>query len=420
MKPNPNLISRLDGVLILLYLALISMGWFNIYAADYGEVRTFSLEFKQTYEKQLLWIVVSIFFAASLVIIDSKFYTSFSYVIYGIVIIALVSVLFFGQEVAGSKSWFVIGSFKLQPSEFAKFATALVVAKYLSIRNFNFNNIKHFLISVALIGLPMLLIILQHEAGSALVFAAFALVFYREGLNQWVLIIGVFIVVLFLLALLIEQFIFIGILTGLAALVLWFVRKRKKLLIRLIFFWIIVCSFVVGVDYGFHSILRPHQQERINVLIGKEIDIKTTAYHVTQSKIAIGSGGFWGKGYLKGTQTKYDFVPEQSTDFIFCTIGEEWGFAGSSVVIILYLALIIRIILMAEKQRSVLSRVYGYSVACILFIHFTINIGMTIGLVPIIGIPLPFFSYGGSSLLAFTILLFVFVKFDAERNLILK
>lgn len=327
----------------------------------------------------------------------------------------LLAVLLVGNVTSGSKSWFLIGNFKLQPSEFAKFATCLALAKYLSALNIKIQDIRTKIITAFIIGLPVLLIFLQNDTGSALVYTAFIFVLYREGLSGNVLILGVLGIALFFLALLINQYIILGVLLAIALILFKYIRKRRKEITILVGSFIIIAGFVFSVNYIYENVLEEHQKGRIDVLLGKEVDLKGIGYNVNQSKIAIGSGGFIGKGFLQGTQTKYNFVPEQSTDFIFCTIGEEWGFVGSSIVIVLYVLLFLRIIMMAERQRSSYSRIYGYGVASILFFHFVINIAMTIGLAPVVGIPLPFISYGGSSLWAFTILLFVFIKQDANR-----
>lgn len=327
----------------------------------------------------------------------------------------LVSVLLFGKEIAGSRSWFQIGSFSLQPSEFAKFATSLALAKYLSKIDINFNRFSPKFVSATIIILPALLILLQHDTGSAMVFSALILVLYREGLSGNLLLLGVATAVLFILALIINKFILIGLLAANVVLIYFLYKNLRRKLFLLIGVFIVAAAYIYSVDYAFENILESHQKKRINVLIGKETDIRGAGYNVHQSKIAIGSGGATGKGFLKGTQTKFDFVPEQSTDFIFCTIGEEWGFLGSFIIIFLFVGLLVRLIFVAERQRSKFSRVYGYAVASIIFFHFAVNIAMTIGLFPVIGIPLPFISYGGSSLWGFTILLFIFIRQDAVR-----
>jgi len=411
---------NIDWVSIMLYFSLVMIGWVAIYAADYNREHPMIFDLSQNYGKQFLWIAISFFVAICFLIIDSKFYTSFSYIIYGFILLALIVVLFFGKEVAGSRSWFEVGSLKIQPSEFAKYTTTIALAKYISTRNSIIKGLKSKLITLAIIGAPALLIILQGDMGSALAYAAFVLVLYREGLSEELLLFGLLIILLFILALLIDKFILIFCLLLIVVFISFLFRKSKRVIYISIISFVISSSFIYGVNFGFNNFLKPHQQARIKVLLGQDVDLKGAAYNVNQSKIAIGSGGFWGKGFLKGTQTKYDFVPEQSTDFIFCTIGEEYGFFGSLIVIGIFLGLLIRIIFISERQRSKFTRIYGYGVASLLFLHMVINVGMTIGLVPIIGIPFPFISYGGSALLAFTILLFTLLKLDAERLMFLR
>jgi rod shape determining protein RodA len=322
--------------------------------------------------------------------------------------------------VKGSYGWIDIGSFKLQPAEFAKFATNMALAKYLSTLGIRMQDLRTKIISFLIIGVPGAIILLQNDTGSAMVFGSFIFVLYREGLSGNVLLLGFFVVVLFVISLLVKKTVLFGIIAG-AALVFYFlVRKTRKNILIIVAGALVAAAIVFSVDYVYNNVLQLHQRTRIDVVLGKELDLKGAGYNVNQSKIAIGSGGWFGKGFLQGTQTKFDFVPEQSTDFIFCTVGEEWGFMGSLVVIGLFLLLLVRIIVIAERQRSQYTRIYGYGVASILFFHLMINIGMTIGLAPVIGIPLPFFSYGGSSLWSFTILLFVFIKLDAYRFQILR
>jgi rod shape determining protein RodA len=398
-----------------MYFLLVLIGWVNIYAAVYNQEHQNIFDFSQNFGKQLIWIGTSVLLALVILIIDAKFFSTFSYVIYLLVIAMLIGVLLFGKEIAGSKSWFQIGSFSLQPSEFAKFATALALAKYLSKIDLNINRFSTKLNSVIIIFIPAVLILLQHDTGSAMVFFALILVLYREGLSGTILLLGLFVALLFILALVINKFILIGLLAANAILIYYLYKGLRKKVVWIVGIFLLTAGYVYSVDYAFENMLESHQKKRINVLLGKETDIRGAGYNIHQSKIAIGSGGFAGKGFLKGTQTKFDFVPEQSTDFIFCTVGEEWGFIGSFVTIILFLALLSRIVIIAERQRSRFSRIYGYGVASIIFFHFAINIGMTIGLFPVIGIPLPFISYGGSSLLGFTILLFIFIKQDSVR-----
>lgn len=401
-------------------MALALIGWLNIYSAVYNEDHSSIFDLSQNYGKQLIWILTSIVIAIFILIIDSKFYEAFAIPGYVLSLLLLVAVLVFGKEVAGSKSWFEIGSFRLQPAEFTKMATALALARFLSAVNIEMREVRTKFIAGVIILIPMAMILLQNDTGSALVFCSFVFVLYREGLSQNVLIIGFVSALLFVLALMIDKFTIITVLFGFTLIALLLVRRTKRNIITLFFIFSIAAGAVFSVDFFFNEVLEPHQKQRINVLLGKETDLKGAGYNVNQSLIAIGSGGFFGKGYLNGTQTKFDFVPEQSTDFIFCTVGEEWGFFGAFVVIGLFTALIYRIIAVAERQKSNFTRIYAYGVASIIFMHLMVNIGMTIGLLPVIGIPLPFMSYGGSSLWAFTILLFVLVKLDSYRMFVLR
>jgi len=415
MRQRTSILQNIDWVTIFLYLLLVLIGWVNIYAAEYNIAHTSIFDKDMNYGKQMVWILTSVFLIMLILIIDAKFFTTFSWVIYILVMGMLIGVLLFGREIAGSKSWFQVGSFSLQPSEFAKFATALALAKFISKINTDFTKLSSRITAGGIIFVPIVLILLQHDTGSALVFIALVLVLFREGMSGTFLFIGLIAIVLFLLALLVNKFIILVVLVFNAALVFYMFKKLRKKWIWIAGVFLIASAWVFSVDYAFENILETHQKKRINVLLGIEKDIRGAGYNVHQSKIAIGSGGFSGKGFLQGTQTKYNFVPEQSTDFIFCTVGEEWGFVGSFVVIVLFVGLLARLVILAERQRSKFSRVYGYGVASILFFHFAINIGMTIGLFPVIGIPLPFISYGGSSLWGFTILLFVFLKQDSAR-----
>lgn len=433
-KDEHSLFYGIDKLTIFIYLLLIFMGWLNIYAAVYNEDHQSIFDTTQKYGKQLIWISSAIFIAVLILIIDAGFYTVFAYFFYAFILLACIAVPYLGREVKGSRSWFRFGDFGIQPAEFMKFATNLALAKFLSNVNIEventsrrnrlsdlIRNYKNTLTAVAILGAPLLVIkLLQDETGLAIVFVAFVVVLYREGLSINFLIVGLLSVILFVLALVIvawKLIIFLGIVGVITYL---FMRKTWQKLLLVILVFLGASGVVVGTRYVYEH-LEPHQKTRIDVLLGRgTVDLKKEGYNVNQAKIAIGSGGFAGKGYLQGTQTKYDFVPEQDTDFIFCTVGEEWGFLGTSTVIILELLLIIRIIFMAERQRSAFSRIYGYGVASVLFFHVAINIGMTIGLMPVIGIPLPFFSYGGSSLWSFTILLFIFIKLDARRMVILR
>ncbi len=387
-----------------------------IYASVYKETNPNIWDGTQNYGKQLVWIGISSFLGLMILLIDEKFFYAFAYPIFGITIVLLVLVLVAGTTVKGSSSWIEIGNFRIQPAEFAKFGTALALAKFLSGYNVNFEKDRKIqVISAGIIILPMIIILFQNETGSTLVFTSFILVLFREGLPGWILFSGFMLVILAILALLIPPlYIMIGLVV--LAIVFLLVVRRTSLLIGLtVGVLLLSCVMVSSINYVFENVMQAHQRTRINVLLGKQVDIKGAGYNVQQSKIAIGSGSFWGKGFLQGTQNKFRFVPEQSTDFIFCTIGEEYGFLGSFIFVFLYVFLLYRLLMMAERQRQKFNRVYGYSVVCILFFHFVINVGMTLGLMPVIGIPLPFISYGGSALLSFTILLFIFIRLDANR-----
>lgn len=408
-------VSSIDWLSLSLYLILMLLGWVMIYSAVYDENHSSIFDMSQRYGKQLLWIILSLFLGAVILMIDAKFFNVFAYPIYTFVMLMLVGVLLFGSTIAGSKSWFQIGGFAIQPAEFAKFATALALASYLGKLNRDLSLWKTRLTAFAIIGLPAVLILAQYDTGSALVFTVFILVLYREGMSGALMVIGGIAAFLFVLTLYFGQWYVIGGLAVLFGISLLMIRRNRSNITKMLAILVVGVAFVFSVDYAFEKILEPHQRTRINVLLGLEKDLMGAGYNVNQSKIAIGSGGFSGKGFLQGTQTKYNFVPEQSTDFIFCTVGEEWGFMGTTAVILLYLLLLSRLIILAERQRSAFSRIYGYGIASVLFFHFAINIGMTIGLVPVIGIPLPFISYGGSSLWAFSIMFFVFLKQDANR-----
>jgi len=415
MRETKNIFQNIDRATVIIYLVLVFFGWINIYAAVYNEEHKSIFDLSQSYGKQLLWIITALFLCIIILAIDGKFFSALAYPIYGFAILTLIAVMFIGVEINASKSWFQIGEFRIQPAEFAKFTTALAISKYLSHINTNIKELRTKIIVGALILLPVLIIFLQNDTGSALVYFSLIFVLYREGLSGNWLIIGLAVTVLFVLTLMINEYILMGSLTIVFAAFFYFIRKKRKEILLLLGLYLGTLAFVFTVDYIYDNVLQRHQKERIDVLLGNDVDLKGAGYNLHQSKIAIGSGGFWGKGFLNGTQTKFNFVPEQSTDFIFCTIGEEWGFVGSTIIIALFVILLLRLIKMAERQRSVFSRIYGYSVASIIFFHVLVNIGMTIGLVPVIGIPLPFFSYGGSSLWSFTILLFIFIKLDAYR-----
>lgn len=464
-----NVWENVDWITIGLYLAMMFIGWINIYAAVYNEEHKSIFDMTQQYGKQLMWIGAAIFIAVLMINTDSKFFVTFAFPIYIALILVLLSVLVIGSEIKGAKSWIQLGNFSIQPSEFMKMGTSLALARYISSYDFKMHDYKSLMTLGGILLIPVGLIFLQNDTGSAIVFGVFILVLYREGLNGLVLFFSFLIALVFILTMILDPFITILILS-VAALIINYLLKKKlqrtligggvlfgifgllwllnnifggsispiffilvaAILTSAMFFtWAIMLHkrslailigiylgsvlFSVSVDYVFHNIMEQHQRDRINELLGIQSDVLGTGYNVNQSKIAIGSGGFFGKGFLQGTQTKFDFVPEQSTDFIFCTVGEEWGFIGTTAVISLFMALLMRIIFLAERNRSRFSRVYGYCVACIMFFHFSVNIGMTIGLAPVVGIPLPFFSYGGSSLWSFTLLLFIFVRLDASR-----
>ncbi len=469
MKRTINIWANTDWLTVALYLVLVFLGCLNIYASLYSEEHQSILDFTQPYGKQIIWVFAALFVILIVFLFDSKFFPFFAYLIYAVIIFLLIAVLLFGTEIHGARSWFQIGGFNLQPAEFAKFATLLAIAKYLGSYNLKIHRLKTLFFLAVILLLPAILIFLQNDTGTALVFVVFIFIFFREGLSASFLFITLLLVVFFILSLILDIFTIIILLMLVSFIFFWIYRKKFKevrnalaifiaisaclwgineifslnfplsiiVLTSLgisgilffilayaykipyvyIIFSILIASIVYtySVDYFFNNVLEQHQQARINVLLGIKQDLRGTGYNVNQSKIAIGSGGLTGKGFLQGTQTKFDFVPQQSNDFIFCTVGEEWGFFGTSVVVLLFVFLLLRLIFLAERQRSKFSRIYGYGVVSILFFHFFINIGMTIGLIPVIGIPLPFLSYGGSSLWGFTILLFIFIRLDARR-----
>jgi len=422
LNREDNISGSLDWATIGLYLALVLFGWLNIYAVVYDESvnqSIFSLSLNSG--RQLLFIIASMFIIAGIVILDMRFYEAFAYVLYALLMLMLLFIPFIGKEVGGNKAWIGIGSFGGQPSELAKFVTALAVAKYAGSVGFRMDNLRNQAVMFSLIGLPMALILLQKDTGTALVFTSFIFVFFREGMSPFLMIVGICAAAIFVLTLLIPNQLYLhGAIVIALALLIAFGRKKIKRIVLLSVGAILIMGVIESVDYVITDVLKPHQQNRIKALINPDADPLGFGWNVTQSKIAIGSGGFIGKGFLKGTQTKYDFVPEQSTDFIFCTIGEEHGWIGSLLVIALFVTLLLRVIYIAERQKNRFARVYGYSVGSIFFFHFAVNIGMTIGLFPVIGIPLPFFSYGGSSMWGFTILLFILLKLDAHRGQVLQ
>lgn len=433
MRSRKGILQDIDWFTIILYGVLVIFGWLNIYAANYNEKAAF-FDLSKNYAKQLLWIGAALVLIWLILMLEARLFKTFAYPIYSIGIFLLILVLVVGSEIKGAKSWIVLGPVSFQPAEFAKLGTALAVTKYLNDLTLKSQQFRVRFTAIFLLFLPAALIMLQPDTGSTLVYASFIFVFYRQGLSGNVLLFGLGAAVFFILALLVKQtsitlpfsieltgqyvlILSLAIISGLIYLI--FNSKRNKILWPVLVGFILVSGYILSVDYVFDNVLSGHQQDRINELLGITSDPRGAGYNVNQSKIAIGSGGLVGKGFLEGTQTKFNFVPEQSTDFIFCTVGEEWGFVGSFLVVLLFVTLFLRLIFLAERQRSAFSRIYIYCVASILFFHFAINIGMTIGLAPVIGIPLPFFSYGGSSLWSFTALLFIALKLDSERMHIL-
>lgn len=406
---------NVDKVTLAIFAALCIIGWLNIYAAVFDPEKGNLFNLGTNYGKQFIFLITAGILGILILVMDVKFFSTFSPLFYGVSIFLLLVVLVVGRNVGGNQAWIPLGSFRLQPSEFAKFATCLVLAQFLSTTTIKNKTWQTTLQAGAIIGIPVALILAQPDVGSALTFASLIFVLYREGLSGYFLVFGLLGIVLFILTLLLSKIVLIVGLVVIAGFLLTQIRNKKQWMRPIILGTIGSILFIFSVDFTYKNILKPHHRNRIDVLLGKVEDLRGEGYNVNQSKIAIGSGRFWGKGFLQGTQTKYDFVPEQSTDFIFCTVGEEWGFVGSLVVVGLYLFLLLRIIFIAERQRSSFSRIYGYGVASILFCHFFLNLGMTMGLVPVIGIPLPFISYGGSSLWGFTLLLFILLRLDANR-----
>lgn len=408
---------NVDWLTVLIWVLLCLIGWFNIYAAVYDPEHTGLFNLSTNYGKQAIFILSAIFIGLTILIIDAKLFASLSPIIYAITLILLVVVLVIGKNVGGNQAWIQLGTFRLQPSEFAKLATCLLLAWYLSSQSNKTPNMRTVMTGALIVLVPVVLVLLQPDMGSALAFSSLIFIFYREGYisTNFMILIGLAIILSVLSLLFNEWWIVLGMLVVCGA-IFYFSPRRQRLIVPIITLFLISTAYVFVVEFAYNNLLRPHQRSRIEVILGKIDDPRGEGYNLNQSKIAIGSGQFWGKGYLQGTQTKYNFVPEQSTDFIFCTIGEEWGFVGSVSLVGLYIFLLLRIINIAERQRTAFARIYAYGVASILFFHFAINIGMTIGLVPVIGIPLPFISYGGSSLWSFSVLLFILLKFDANRK----
>lgn len=434
-EDRDSLIARIDRPLVILYLLLMFMGWANIYSAAYDPAHASIFDQSKEYGKQAVWIAISLVMFGGLLLIKGEFFRFMAYPIYGSVLLLLVLVLLVGKEVNGAKAWFGIGSFGIQPAEFSKFATALALTRYLSGLP-ALIGLRSRAIATGLILAPVALIMLQPDTGTALVSGAFILVLYREGLSGNILLLGILAAVLSVLSLILKESAFglpftdralpgqyfLMVLILVFGLLAWLVvhnmvvRRSRGRFYKLIAIGLVSSAVFIGsVDYTFEKVLAAHQRDRILVMLGQKEDPQGLGYNVKQSQTAIGSGGFAGKGYLEGTLTKYKYVPMQSTDFIFCTVGEEWGFLGTTLIVVLFAILIVRCILLSDRQRSRFTRIFAYCVGSIFFLHLMINVGMTIGLAPVIGIPLPFFSYGGSSLFGFTLLLGVLIRLDAER-----
>jgi rod shape determining protein RodA len=412
---NQSVTNNLDWISVFIYIILVIMGWLNIYSSSLSlSDESFTLDLTQFYGKQLLSIALAIPLIYIVLAVDGKFYEKFSSIIYVIGLLSLAGLFVFGKTIKGQANWYSFGAFGLQPSEFVKAATSLALAKYLSDVQVNLKDTNRQIQALGIIFLPVILIVL-HDPGSALIFMIFFFVLYREGLPPWYLWVGLIAIVLFVLSLLLKPWAVILISLGVTGLIYYRSRIVDRNILANAIAMVLISGYVFSVDYVFESVFKQHHRDRFNILLGKEVDMKGIGYNTNQSEIAIGSGGWFGKGFLEGTQTKGGFVPEQHSDYIFTTVGEEWGFLGSLVVIALFVGLIFRIIYLAERQKTKFSRVYGYCVACILFIHFFVNIAMVAGIFPTIGVPLPFISYGGSSLWGFTILLFIFLKMDANK-----
>lgn len=444
MKKNPEISKGIDSTLVILYLLLTTIGIMSIFAATYRNENVMSgfLSLKTDYSRQALYFLISMLLGTFILLTDSKFFTATANLFYFAGLVVLLLVFPFHTEVKGTKSIIRFASFQLQPAELCKIFVNLALAKYLSRMETDFTRLRSQLIAAAIVLVPAVITILQSETGLALVYFSFFLVMYREGLPSIVLVVGFSLAVLVIATLLIEPNVLAMILTAIAALTIYLMRRQirrdRSILIGIVAIWFICVGVQrFAVPFFFNNVLKPYQVQRIYATVGRDFTIdpknmteedirktedrkKASTYNVKQSKIAIGSGGFLGKGLLKGTQTRYDFVPEQRTDFIFCTIGEGFGFVGSTLLLVMYLVLIFRITVIAERQRSTFSRCYAYGVAAVLLFHVAINIGMTVGLVPVIGIPLPFLSYGGTALITFTVLLFILIRLDKDRQMVLR
>ncbi len=404
---NQSVKKNIDWICVIIYSTLVIMGWLNIFSSSLSST-------EDTYQKQLIFIAFTIPLIFVILAVDGKFYEKYASVIYVVGLLSLAGLFVFGKTIKGQTNWYSFGSFGVQPSEFVKTATALAIAKYMSDSQINLKDTNKQIQVLAILGLPILLIV-PHDPGSALIYTIFLIVLYREGLPAWYIWTGFIAITLFIFTLVFEpQYV---ILMALIAIIIvyWRSRLANRNIIASGIIFTLISGFVLSVNYVFENVFKQHHRDRFNILLGKSVDLKGIGYNTNQSEIAIGSGGWFGKGFLEGTQTKGGFVPEQHTDYIFTTVGEEWGFVGSLVIIALFVTLFLRIIFLAERQKTKFSRVYGYCCAGILFIHFFVNIAMVIGIFPTIGVPLPFFSYGGSGLWGFTILLFIFLKMDANK-----
>jgi len=405
---NQSVKNNIDWISVFIYIALVTLGWLNIYSSSL-------LSTDGTYEKQLIFIACTIPLIFVVLFVDGKFYEKYASIIFGVALLSLAGLFLFGKTIAGQRCWYAIGSFTIQPSEFAKAATSLALAKYLSDSQINLKETNRQIQALAIVFLPVILILPQPDPGSALIYSVFIIVLFREGLPSWYVWTGFITILLFVLTLILEPYVVILIALGVLTIIHFKGRAVDRNLLLSAILLVLISGFVLSVDYVFDNVFKQHHRDRFNILLGKSVDMKGIGYNTNQSEIAIGSGGWIGKGFLEGTQTKGGFVPEQHTDYIFTTVGEEWGFAGSLTVILLFAGLLLRVIYLAERQKTKFSRVYGYCVAGILFIHFFVNIAMVVGIFPTIGVPLPFFSYGGSGLWGFTILLFIFLKMDANK-----
>ena len=412
---NQSVSNNIDWVIVILYIALVGLGWMNIYSADVTSTSEYYFDINENYGKQLVFIGLSMVLIIVILTIDAKIYEKFSIIYFAFTLLLLIGLFPFGKTIAGQRCWYGIGGFTLQPSEFAKAATALALAKFLSDPQVNLSNWNRQWQALLIIILHILLIMPQPDPGSALIFIMLILVLYREGLPDWYMWSGFIAILVFVLSLLIKpEYVILMAFVGIA---IQYIQTRKvyrNILLSTVVL-VLVSGLVLSVDYVFENVFKQHHRDRFNILLGKQVDMAGVGYNTDQSEIAIGSGGWIGKGFLEGTQTKGNFVPEQHTDYIFTTVGEEWGFAGSVVIVLLFAGLILRVLQRAERQKTKFSRVYGYGVAAILFTHFFVNVSMVVGIFPTIGVPLPFLSYGGSSLWGFTILLFIFVKMDANK-----